>query len=448
MRRPSVSSPWLRLAAAIATLALATLALAAPAGAAAAPTLVKDINPSGDAHPTSLTRVGNTLFFAANDGVHGVELWKTDGSAAGTKMVKNIRPYGKSSSPMNLLNVNGTLFFTANDGTHGRELWKSDGTKAGTVMVKDIITGPKDQFGGNGIAIHERPIAIGNRLFFLVDICCVGTSGLFVSDGTSAGTRQLTDYGVMLPDEGSVGAASGKFYFVAIDTDGEDFYSQLWVSNGTTAGTRPVPGSPTPDEMGILPAAGQYLYFSTSDAPDEWTAPTIRVRRTDGTAAGIKALTRTDELADAPTQAVLMNSRLYFNDDALWKTNGTAAGTKPISNGGLAWLTKAGGQLFFTRGSHLWKSDGAALGTKDMGVFGTQWPRELIGVGAELCFAEMDWDGGTWALWESDGTAPGTYQVRSFLGAPDELYQAAMGGRLFFSADDGVHGVELWSYTP
>ena len=42
------------------------------------------------------------------------------------------------SDPSSLTGVGGTLFFTADDGIHGRELWKSDGTKAGTVLVKDI----------------------------------------------------------------------------------------------------------------------------------------------------------------------------------------------------------------------------------------------------------------------------------------------------------------------
>ena len=91
---------------------------------------------------SGLTNVNGTLFFTADDGTHGSELWKSDGTAAGTVLVKDINP---SSSyvldPSFLTNVNGTLFFTANDGTHGTELWKSDGTTAGTVIVKDIDTG-------------------------------------------------------------------------------------------------------------------------------------------------------------------------------------------------------------------------------------------------------------------------------------------------------------------
>ena len=79
--------------------------------------------------------MGGTLFFAADDGANGSELWKSDGTAAGTVLVKDITPGSRRGScPSDLTNVNGTLFFAANDGTSGRELWKSDGTAAGTVL--------------------------------------------------------------------------------------------------------------------------------------------------------------------------------------------------------------------------------------------------------------------------------------------------------------------------
>jgi ELWxxDGT repeat protein len=107
------------------------------------PFLVKDIRPGAfNSYPGSLTALGNTLFFSANEGVNGRELWKSDGTAAGTVLVKDINltnPFG--SSPSNLTAVGSTLYFTADEGVNGRELWKSDGTAAGTVLVRDIFPG-------------------------------------------------------------------------------------------------------------------------------------------------------------------------------------------------------------------------------------------------------------------------------------------------------------------
>ena len=87
----------------------------------------------------SLTNVNGTLFFVANDGTHGLELWKSDGTASGTVMVMAAL---FSANPYFLTDVNGTLFFTATDGTNGIELWKSDGTLAGTVMVLVTVCSP------------------------------------------------------------------------------------------------------------------------------------------------------------------------------------------------------------------------------------------------------------------------------------------------------------------
>ena len=125
-------------------------------GTVAGTVRVTDLNPGpadaffGGEFPSvaagrDLMKVNDTLFFIANDGVSGFELWKSDGTATGTALVKDIKPgAGGSTRPISdpaLLNVNGALFLRADDGATGPELWRSDGTDAGTFRIADIDPG-------------------------------------------------------------------------------------------------------------------------------------------------------------------------------------------------------------------------------------------------------------------------------------------------------------------
>ena len=87
-----------------------------------------------------LGAVEKTLFFAWDEGTTGMELWKSDGTVAGTVLVKDIVPGPGRSDPGGFHAVGDTLYFTAY-ATGGQELWKSDGTAAGTMLVKDIWPG-------------------------------------------------------------------------------------------------------------------------------------------------------------------------------------------------------------------------------------------------------------------------------------------------------------------
>jgi len=125
--------------------------------------MVQDIVPGpGSSVPYNLRRVGSTLFFAAADNVAGTELWKTDGTTAGTALVSDIFPGSDGSNPQSLLDVNGTLFFTANDGVNGYELWRSDGTLAGTALVADIAPGAAS-------SNPDGPVLAPGHVFFTAD---------------------------------------------------------------------------------------------------------------------------------------------------------------------------------------------------------------------------------------------------------------------------------------
>jgi ELWxxDGT repeat protein len=176
---------------------------------------------AGSSWADDMTLVGKTIFFTANDGKHGVELWKTDGTNRGTKLVKNVHPSSRSeaSDTGNLVALGKWLFFTAKDGKHGVELWKSDGTVKGTRVVKHIKTG---KMGSNPDSLT---VFGGGLLFAAAD----GKHGpeLWWSDGTGAGTTLLRDLAPgAVGSEPSEFTTSGKFlYFVASNPSAGE---ELW----------------------------------------------------------------------------------------------------------------------------------------------------------------------------------------------------------------------------
>src|SRR5437667_6171378 len=103
-------------------------------------TMLTDFGLPKSSSPSQFLDVNGTLFFVADVDRYGPlpggELWRSDGTTAGTFRIKN----GQS---WYLINVNGTLFFVMDDETHGDELWKSDGTEPGTVLVNDLNPGPR-----------------------------------------------------------------------------------------------------------------------------------------------------------------------------------------------------------------------------------------------------------------------------------------------------------------
>jgi ELWxxDGT repeat protein len=252
-------------------------------------TLVKDIFPGVSTYfgpysssPSDLTNVNGTLFFTAYDSTVGQELWKSDGTEAGTTLVKDIFPGGVSyfftyspysSNPANLTSVNGTLFFEAADQFHGHELWKSDGTAAGTVIVADINAGGSSSY-------PTYLVNVNGTLFFTAYHSTVGRE-LWKSDGTTAGTIMVKDINSGVANSRASGASTnlnGMLFFSA--TDGTHGY-ELWKSDGTTAGTvmvadaSPGPSGSYPD---WLTNANGTLFFTADDGihgAELWTYPSF-----------------------------------------------------------------------------------------------------------------------------------------------------------------------------
>lgn len=306
-------------------------------GTEAGTTLVKDINPgTSESRPQQLTVFQDKLYFVADSANWGRELWVSDGTEAGTRPVKNINPvlsFGTGHSEIDAL-VPGpdALYFWANNSVDGKELWKSDGTEAGTVLVKDIRPGP-----GNGAPNNiplSQSIWLGDRLLFVAD---EGTHGpeLWITDGTEAGTMLLKDI--------NPGTAASDLHFLTVIGDKALFRAndgvhgrELWVTDGTTAGTTLLrdirPGSGDGISIIVDAAVFQNLLFFTADdgvhGRELWIS--------DGTAAGTTLLAdiRPGSAESVPVRYQVVGNTLFFFAETnatgreLWKYDLTPLSTQ------------------------------------------------------------------------------------------------------------------------
>ncbi|MDY0170569.1 MAG: phosphatase PAP2 family protein, partial [Thermoguttaceae bacterium] len=421
------------------------------------PFLLQDINLfPADVGPEQIVAVGDVAFFTADLQGVGRELWKSDGTEAGTELVMDINPGAASSTPQQLTVLDDMLYFTAETGA-GRELWKSDGTEAGTALVKDINLGTD--------ASNPQYLTVaGDTLFFGANN---GASGyeLWKSDGTEAGTELVKDVrpGTAASDPQNLTAVGSTLYFTAITDAGRE----LWKSDGTEAGTVMVKdirlGSASPF-LAELTAVGSTLYFRAENGANGW-----ELWKSDGTEAGTVMVKDIRLGADSsnPWYLTAVGNTLFFRADdgvngaELWLSNGTPAGTVMVSDllagagaSNPQFLTAVGNSLFFTAqtatGRELWKSDGTAFGTvlvKDLlpGA-GSSDPLNLTAVGNTLFFTAETAAGRE--LWTSDGTEAGTVLVEDILpgaSASMPVYLTAVGNSLFFRANDGANGPELWT---
>ena len=360
------------------------------------------ISPSNVSVSGNIIISGNKIYFFATDGINGKEPWVSDGTLAGTQLLKNIHPTtvdnNFDTSSVRFLSADATkAFFIANDGTTGNELWVTDGTTAGTNLVLDIFQGT------NASQIQVAPSAIGNnmkdgKLYFFASNGS-GSSTIngiepWVSDGTPSGTFMLKDINTS-PFNGSTGTAyskhfieyNGKMYFYAIGSTAASF--AIYETDGTTDGTVIFKSLDRVDEFIVK---DNLLYFTCVNGPSVWTS--------DGTLSG------TTQIATIP--------------------NGQ------LNNVATCQMTIANNDLFFrvissTVGSELFKlnSSNQLINVKDI------WSGTSNGVNSNIfqdrkilqVYDNKVWflgtDGsssGAMQVWNSDGTDLGTISLTPLVG--------------------------------
>ena len=233
---------------------------------------------------------GGLFVFSADDGLDGRELWASDGSAAGTRLVADINPRrspspppincddrdstGLGSNPGSFIAFRQGALFAADDGVNGRELWQTDGV--GAQLLRDLRP------GAQGSDPHDLTV-FRNAVYFIAAAPQGLGEVLWRTDGTAAGTVVVDDLRIAaLPSFArSLTVAGSQLFFVVTN---EATGPELWVSRGDAASTGIVadlrPGSPgsSPQE---LTAVGNAVVFAATDGPrgmEPW--------RSDGTAAG------------------------------------------------------------------------------------------------------------------------------------------------------------------
>ena len=224
-----------------------------------------------------LTKFNNQLYFMYDDGVHGYELWTSDGTTEGTVLFQDIRPGSLGSQPEKFTECNGLLFFYASTDIGSQRLYATDGTIDGTQMLGNQLSLPFSE--------TQHYIVLNDKIYFQ------GNSGsgygMWTSDGTQQGTV-LVKLGLIGASGGTYAVMNNKFYFQSGDnTTG----NELWVSDGTDAGTYMLKDINTisfgsdPDKFF---SDGNLVYFQATDGitgRELWA--------TDGTADGTILLQQT-----------------------------------------------------------------------------------------------------------------------------------------------------------
>ncbi|WP_375760167.1 hypothetical protein [Corallococcus exercitus] len=410
---------------------------------------------------TGMTPLGSRLFFHLYEPELGWELWVSDGTPEGTRPVADLAAGPADSNLFNFTVLNGALSFFrhAPYGQGFTQLWRSDGTAAGTVMLKD--------FGRFTGAFGEVLPSSGLRVFFTEDF--EETVRLWRTDGTAAGTVQLKDFGIPGLYTGTVmwtRQVGDSMLFVLRDAVGG---TRLWRTDGTVAGTRMLKrlDASVDVTMGVPQVVDGTVVFTLTDA-----GPSLEVWKTDGTEAGtqrLDAFGRDGRLLGVvgsyATVLTLTDDNRYLK---LWRlplAGGPKEGVTVLSNPyaddpkavpGLRNAVTVGNRIYFAqtlgarvqtpRDVELWVTDGTAGGTRRLSSGLTQpdvfhSPLIALDSGGLLFSAKGN-------VWVTDGTVQGTRAVDSLTANKTPAEAAAftrVGEQIFFRALPGAPGFSLWA---
>lgn len=287
-------------------------------------------------------------------------LWSSDGSPSGTGVVRDVGLTSPFNSPETRpLWVDGKLLFEGHDGTApGPQLWRSDGSQAGTFKVK-VVTDDPNQHLVNFTKLGKRATFVSRGQY--------GGSDLWISDGTDNGTYLLASF--PLHTLGNFASLSGVLYFTA---SGLGQSTSLWRSDGTPEGTTLVRDlGPSRESSRLTPADGNVFFLTTDPQLDTalWKSD-----GTDEGTVVVKSFGHVPYPDPTPRLANVNGIVYFRGFDPahgfeLWRSDGTPDGTTMVfdiaagaasSSPGL--FTLAGNTLFFRAttpetGTELWALD-------------------------------------------------------------------------------------------
>ena len=438
-------------------LSLVVLLVAASALVAQTPVLLKDIYASTSSGRPGVPVVLNGIAYFTAEDATGKELWRSDGTTAGTTQILDINPGFFSSNPDFLTAAGNKLYFWADDGVHGKEPWVTDGTPAGTFLLMDIRPGSSSSMPG---ANPPPVIGFNGKAYFIADDGVRGQE-LYISDGTIAGTQLMIEFNPAGPGCFSMAVANNTIWLNAVK---DNLGGELWKSDGTVAGTVFVKDIMTPPGVGSSPynymAHNGIVYF-TAQAANKGS----ELFRTDGTAAGTYMLKEiaTDNSTAFVSSASVQNLTsagpyLYFSaDDHLpgsgrnvWRSDGTEAGTVKLglpstqSSGAGSFVNLNGSllllYLYNSNLGDIWRIDADGTMTKIWtGSGGTSFPRGFTVADGLAFFTAGE-------LMRTDGTAAGSGLYADFWnnGSSGAFALGELGNRLMVAAFHSTYGSEPW----